>query len=98
MKMRFSFATDNLADLYEYGSNKYHPYLIKAYRRVIDVIAVAPDERTLRGIKGLRMEKLQGDRNEQYSVRVSDQYRLIFTITRDDEGNYLLIIEIVDYH
>ena len=44
------------------------------------------------------MEKLQGDRDGQYSVRVNDQYRLIFTITQDDEGNYLLIIELVDYH
>lgn len=96
--MRFSFATDDLADLYEYGDTKYHPHLVKAFRRVIDMIAVAPDERTLRGIKGLRMEKLHGDRDGQYSIRVNDQFRLIFTIIMDIEGNYLLIIEMIDYH
>jgi proteic killer suppression protein len=96
--MRFVFASDELANLYVRGSSQLHPHLSKAYRRVIDVIAAAPDERTLRGIKGLRMEKLQGDREGQYSVRVNDQYRLLFAITRDAHGNYLLLIQLIDYH
>lgn len=96
--MRFSFATNDLANLYQYGNSQYHPHIVKAYRRVIDIIAAAPDERTLRGFKGLRMEKLQGNREGQFSLRINDQYRLIITIERDEEGNYLLVIEMVDYH
>jgi len=44
------------------------------------------------------MEKLHGIRDGQYSVRVTSQFRLIFTIEKDDGGNLLLIIELVDYH
>jgi len=61
-------------------------------------VSQAPDERTLRGLAGLRMEKLHGIRDGQYSVRVTSQFRLIFTIEKDDGGNLLLIIELVDYH
>ncbi|HEY3377660.1 MAG TPA: type II toxin-antitoxin system RelE/ParE family toxin [Armatimonadota bacterium] len=97
--MRFSFAANDLAELYETGvSTKIHPHLVKAFQRVVDLIAAVIDVQELRGIKGLRMEKLHGDRDGQYSVRMNDQFRLIFHIERDDEGNYLLIIELVDYH
>jgi proteic killer suppression protein len=96
--VRFSFGTRDLVHLYVHGSNQYHPNLVKAFRRVIDIIAAAPDERTLRGMKGLRMEKLHGDREGQYSVRLNDQYRLIFSVLRDEGGNYLLILDVVDYH
>jgi proteic killer suppression protein len=44
------------------------------------------------------MEKLSGVREGQYSIRLDKQYRLIFTIERDQDGNYLLIIDLVDYH
>lgn len=96
--MRFAFATAELVALYVHGHRKVHPDLLKAFRRVVDVLAAAPDERTLYGLRGLRLEKLKGHRAGQYSVRLNDQYRLIFEIGRDGEGSYLTIIEIVDYH
>ena len=97
--MRFSFASNDLAELYQFGvGTKLHPHLVKVFRRIVDVIATAPDERALRGIKSLHMEKLRGNREGQYSVRLNDQYRLAFTIESDGHGNYLLIIDLVDYH
>ncbi|GBF56262.1 HigB toxin protein [Microcystis sp. 0824] len=41
------------------------------------------------------MEKLQGDRQGQYSIRINDQWRICFIWT--DEGNADQV-EIVDYH
>jgi len=96
--MRFVFATAELVALYMQGHRKVHPDLLRAFRRVVDVIAAAPDERTLYGLRGLRLEKLRGDRAGQYSVRLNDQYRLVLKIERDAEGPYLTIVEIVDYH
>ncbi len=99
--MLFDFQSDELRELYEVGSCKklrLHYDLISAFFKVMQQIRTAPDERYLRNYKGLRMEKLQGNREGQYSVRLNDQYRLIFTIKQDIEGNYLLLIEIVDYH
>jgi toxin HigB-1 len=96
--MRFVFATAELVALYLHGHRRIHPDLLKAFRRVIDVLAAAPDERTLYELRGLRLEKRKGDRSGQYSVRLNDQYRLIVEIDRDDAGSYLTVSEIVDYH
>ena len=40
------------------------------------------------------LEKLSGDREGQYSIRINDQYRICFTI----DGNDFLNVEITDYH
>ena len=41
-----------------------------------------------------RLEKLDGDRKGQYSIRINDQYRICFTV----EGNNFFDVEIVEYH
>jgi proteic killer suppression protein len=41
-----------------------------------------------------RLEKLQGNRNNQYSIRINDQWRICF-IWKD--GN-VFDVEIIDYH
>lgn len=41
-----------------------------------------------------RLEKLKGDRKNQYSIRINDQYRICFQW--EDSNAYE--IEIVDYH
>jgi len=45
--------------------------------------------------RGLNLEKLEGNRKEQFSVRLNDQFRLIFTLEKADE---IIIKEIGDYH
>jgi len=41
-----------------------------------------------------RLEKLKGDRQEQYSIRINDQWRICFIW--DDSDAYE--VEIIDYH
>ena len=41
-----------------------------------------------------RLEKLKGDRKNQYSIRINDQYRVCFQW--EDSNAY--DVEIVDYH
>jgi proteic killer suppression protein len=45
-------------------------------------------------LPGLRLEALKGDRKGQYSIRISDQYRICFE-WRDGDAHE---VEIVDYH
>ena len=40
------------------------------------------------------LEKLSGDRQGQYSIRINDQYRICFSI----DGRNFVDVEIVDYH
>jgi len=41
-----------------------------------------------------RLEKLSGDRQGQYSIRINDQWRICFEWQNGDAYN----VEIVDYH
>jgi toxin HigB-1 len=48
----------------------------------------------LASLPGNRLEKLKGDRGDQHSVRINDQYRICFEWTQDGAER----VEIVDYH
>jgi proteic killer suppression protein len=48
----------------------------------------------LRVPPGNRLEALKGDRTGQYSIRVSDQYRICFRWNRGDAYE----VELTDYH
>jgi proteic killer suppression protein len=43
---------------------------------------------------GNRLERLSGDRDGQWSIRINDQWRVCFRF----ESNHALDVEIVDYH
>ena len=43
---------------------------------------------------GNRLEKLHGDREGQWSIRINDQWRVCFTWSEGDAYD----VEIVDYH
>ena len=58
--------------------------MVDAAIRITDLL-VAP---------GNRLERLSGDRKDQHSVRVNDQWRICF-VWRDDSA---YDVELVDYH
>ena len=72
--------------------------LVKAYRRAMQHIRAASDERTLYSRRSFRFEKLSGDRAGQHSMRLNDQWRLIVEIKGDAPYKTIHVIEIVDYH
>lgn len=98
--MRFKFKSSKLEALYtaEKGAHKYPPEVVEAFFEVMAIIASAGDERDLYAIKSLHFEKLAGNRAGERSVRLTKQWRLTLTIEEDDEGHYLLILDILDYH
>jgi toxin HigB-1 len=62
--------------------------------RKLDLLDAAPDLKTLSTLPGNRLEKLQGDRAGQHSIRINDQWRICFVWR---EG-HAYEVEIVDYH
>lgn len=75
-----------------------HPHLPADLQRpalrkllILDA-AVSLDD--LRIPPGNRLEKLHGDREGQYSIRINDRYRLCFVWQEGDAYD----VEIVDYH
>lgn len=72
--------------------------VIIACRRKLVVLESAPDERTLRNWKSLHYEKLKGARSNERSIRVNDQWRIVFEIDTTVSPNRILILSIEDYH
>ncbi len=62
--------------------------------RKLDMLDAAPDLRTLSTLPGNRLERLKGNREGQYSIRINDQWRVCFVWR---EG-HAYDVEIVDYH
>ncbi|CCI81972.1 type II toxin-antitoxin system RelE/ParE family toxin [Lactobacillus hominis] len=56
---------------------------------------VAQDINDLRIPPANHLEKLEGDRNGQYSITINAKYRICFTI---QAPNNFYNVEIVDYH
>ena len=95
--MRFRFSDQRLEALYSGGGksqSKFSPDTIRQFMKLMQIIRTARDERDLRAFKGRRFEKLQGNLDGWNSMRINDQFRLVFAI-QDDE---LVIRGIEDYH
>ena len=98
--MRFEFKTRALAELYtsEKGARSYPPAVVDAFFEVMDVIRSAKDERDLRALKSLHYHKLQGRRSHQHALNLHGGFRLIVERQKDEQGRWLLIVDIEDYH
>jgi proteic killer suppression protein len=99
--VRLEFEDVRLRRLYteiDYRIARFGPEVTKAFRMKVAVLAAAADERDLYALKSLHFEKLSGDRLGQRSIRLNEQWRLIFRIEEDPDGRLAVIIEIADYH
>jgi toxin HigB-1 len=73
---------------------RYPADLQRSMLRKLVAVDAAEQLSDLRVPPGNRLEKLQGDRNGQHSIRVNEQWRICF---RWKDGN-AYEVEIVDYH
>lgn len=64
-----------------------------AERKLVQLDAAVSLE-SLRAPPGNRLEALKGDRANQHSIRINDQWRLCFVWTAQGPSE----VEIVDYH
>ena len=60
----------------------------------LELLAATERLEDLRIPPGNRLERLSGDREGQYSIRVNDQWRICFDWRHNEAYN----VEIVDYH
>jgi proteic killer suppression protein len=66
----------------------------KVARRKLDLIGAAAEIRDLAVPPGNRLEQLRGDLEGFYSIRVNDQYRIIFKFGAGNASN----VRLIDYH
>jgi toxin HigB-1 len=72
--------------------------VVKAYRKAMQHIRAATDERTFYTRRSFRFEKLQGKREGQFSMRLNDQWRLIVELRAEEAKKVVHVVEIADYH
>ncbi len=96
--MILSFGDPGTEDLYHGRPTarvrRYPASIIPAALRKLDMLARAHALIDLRAPPGNRLEALKGDREGFYSIRINDQYRIVFRW----EGHDASEVSIVDYH
>jgi len=75
-------------------SRKLPQTLHRKARRLLDQINAAARLDTIRVPPGNRLEKLGGKLDQYWSVRINDQWRIIFKWEASDALN----VQIIDYH
>lgn len=75
-------------------SRKLPQSIQRVARRKLEILDAAEALQDLRILPANRLEKLSGDRGEQYSIRINDQWRICFGWQSGDAYN----VEITDYH
>ena len=88
---RGKLAANALNDRYGKGFPHTLKRRIRAMFAALDAAVVVDD---LRFPPGNHLERLKGDREGQYSIRVNDQWRICFTWTPNGPAD----VEIVDCH
>lgn len=99
--MRVVFEDDDLRRLAEdalYVPRRWGLEITRAYRKKIQLLRAATDERDLYAMRSLRLERLKGNRAGTSSIRLNDQFRLIIKFQTDNNYRTVIVIEMVDYH
>jgi proteic killer suppression protein len=99
--VRIDYADDDLRRLAEelnFRPKKWGRDLVAAYRKRIQILDSAKDEKDLSAMRSLDLEKLKGARAGHFSIRLKDQFTLLLTFRTEDEGRVAVVLELVDYH
>lgn len=89
-----SFRCPDTQRLFETGKSRRFSRVMRAAARKLTQLDNACDLRDLASPPGNRLEALRGDRAQQHSIRINDQFRLCFVWTPEGAEQ----VEIVDYH
>src|SRR5688572_7094028 len=76
----------------------FEPAVVKGFRKLMQVIRAAPDERDFYALKSLHFEKLEGTRAHERSMRINKQWRLILELKGAAPNKRVLVKAIEDYH
>ena len=90
-----SFADKETENLFARQFSRKLPQNIQRIARYkLEILDAAELLDDLRIPPGNRLEKLSGDREDQHSIRINDQWRICFVWRNGD----VYQVEIVDYH
>ena len=80
------------------AEGEFSTVVVRGFRKAMNYIRNASDERDIRNYKSLHYHKLQPPREGQYAVKVSDQFRLILEWEGAGTETTVIVVGIEDYH
>lgn len=96
--MILSFGDDATADLYHGNATakarRFPADIVPSALRKLDMIRAAYTLKDLTAPPGNRLEPLKGDLEGYHSIRINDQWRIIFQWSEGNASN----VTITDYH
>ncbi|MEK6743971.1 MAG: type II toxin-antitoxin system RelE/ParE family toxin [Nitrospirota bacterium] len=93
--MIVSFADKETERLYVTGKSRRFPASIgKTSLRKLDYLNKAKGLQDLQAPPGNHLEALKGDLKGKYSIRINEQFRIVFRFTDGDASE----VEVTDYH
>jgi proteic killer suppression protein len=75
-------------------ARRFPPDIVKASLRKLDMLAAAMVLEDLRVPPGKRLEALKGELKGRHSIRVNDQWRIVFRWTPQGPAE----VRLIDYH
>lgn len=72
--------------------------VVKAYRKVLNYIRNAVDEREFRAWPALHFEKLEADMEGLYSLRLNRQWRLVIELQGEAPNKTVILQKVENYH
>ncbi|MEZ0324333.1 MAG: type II toxin-antitoxin system RelE/ParE family toxin [Fimbriimonas sp.] len=100
--MNFHFADKSILKLFVEDAGpaktKLPPPVIERFFGAMTIIAAAEDERDLRAIPGFHFEKVPSECDGCYSIRLGQQFRLVFKLEKIEGQPTMQVIDIRDYH
>ena len=72
--------------------------VVRAFRKRMQMIRDAVDERAFYALRSLHFEKLKGKRSHQYSMRLNEQWRLVLELHKRGRSTVVVVVDIEDYH
>jgi len=102
--MKVEFKTAYLERLYETpledikGKHAFGKEIILQFKKKVAILVSITNITQLRQFRSLNFEFLKGDRKGECSIRLNQQYRLIFEQKSKDEIEILLINEISKHY
>jgi proteic killer suppression protein len=89
-----SFADDETESIFLTGTSRKWANVARIAARRLQAVDFASAIEDLLKPPGNRLEKLKGDREDCWSIRINDRYRVCFRWDGKDAWD----VEIVDYH
>jgi len=89
-----SFRDDDTEALFNDRSTRRFKSIERVARRKLEMLDAAQSLSDLKSPPGNRLEALHGNRADQFSIRVNDQWRICFKW----RNGAVFDVEIVDYH